>query len=86
MGTLLGLIGLISMGISIYRSYLAAGNVDESAGVVSLFSLIFAVTGLILGGVTIRNRDYYRLFPRLAILLNLCLLIVLGFVLRLSIY
>ncbi len=84
MGTVLGVISLVSTLICVHTSYVNAGNTEGNIGVAAFMSFVFALIGLVLGALTVRDKDCYMLFPRLALVLNLMVLLILGFVLRLS--
>lgn len=70
MAVILGIISLASLGIVVFLSYLNGGSALAAYGFAGLLAAFFSLTGLILGVVTIQNKDYYRLFPALGILLN----------------
>ncbi len=71
MSTILGMISTASLGIVVYLTYLRDGAATVGYGVTGLLATLFSLVGLGLGIVTIRDKDYYRLFPRLGIVLNL---------------
>lgn len=71
MSTILGIISIASMGIVVYLTYLQDGQATVGYGVTGLLATLFSLTGLILGIVTVKNKEYYRLFPWLGIVLNL---------------
>lgn len=71
MAVVLGVISLASLGIVVFMSGLYGGSAKVSYGFTGLFATAFSLTGLLLGVVTVQNKDYYRLFPVLGILLNL---------------
>lgn len=71
MATILGIISCASLGIVVYLTYLTAGQAPAGYGVTGLLATIFSLVGLVLGIVTVREKNYYRLFPVLGILLNL---------------
>ncbi len=81
MATILGAISLVSLGAVVYLSYLRAGEIPSKYGVTGLLILLFSLTGLILGLVTVREKDMFRLFPWLGILLNGLALTGMAFVL-----
>lgn len=70
MGVILGLISLASLWLVVYFSYQASGDAKTGYGFTGLFSLLFSCTGLGLSAVTVRNKDYYRLFPVMGLVLN----------------
>lgn len=74
MATILGIISLASLGIVVFMTYRRAGEAAVGFGFTGLFVTIFSMIGLGLGIVTFQNKNYYRLFPVLGILLNLAAL------------
>ena len=54
-----------------FRSYLGAGETVAGYGFTGLLATVFSLTGLGLGIVTVKNQEYYRMFPVLGIVLNL---------------
>lgn len=81
MSTILGTISTVSLGIVIYMTYLRDGAATVGYGVTGLLAALFSVIGLILGVITVREKDYYRLFPWLGIGLNLLALGSISFIL-----
>ncbi len=74
MATILGCISLLSLAVVIYLSYINGGNNPGSAGLTGLFITLFSMIGLVLGVLTILDKDRYLLFPVLAVILNLAAL------------
>ena len=70
MAVILGVISLVSLGTVVFLSGLSGGSAKISYGFTGLLAAVFSLVGLLLGVVTIQNKDYYRLFPSLGILLN----------------
>lgn len=81
MSTILGIISLISMGIVTYLSYCQGGVIHGGYGVAGLLAAIYSLIGLILGIVTLRDRDIYRLFPVLGTIFNFMVLAGISFLL-----
>lgn len=81
MSTILGTISTVSLGIVIYMTYLQNGIATVGYGVTGLLATLFSVIGLILGVITVREKDYYRFFPWLGIGLNLFSLGSISFIL-----
>ncbi len=81
MAVILGGISLISLGIVVFSAYRSGGEAAVGYGFTGLLAALFSLTGLILGIVTVQNRDYYRFFPVMAILLNLLALALVGLIL-----
>ncbi len=81
MGTILGVISLVSMGIVIFLSYQKNGETPVSYGLTGLLATIFSMIGLILGILTLQEKENFRLFPWLSTILNVLVLSVMGFLL-----
>lgn len=71
MSTILGTISIISLIIVIYLTYLQEGTAAGGYGVTGLLATLFSLTGLILGVLTLREKEYFRFFPWLGTILNL---------------
>lgn len=74
MATVLGVISLSGLGVAVFQSYVSAGDVTVSYGFTGLIATLFSMVGLSLGMATVRDKNYYRFFPVLGILLNLAAL------------
>ncbi len=70
MGMILGILSMLSLGWAVYLSYTNNGVNPGSAGMTGILVTIFAMTGLILGIITVTERESYPLFPVLAIVFN----------------
>ena len=70
MSMILGIISLVSMGIVTYLSYIQGGVMHGGYGVAGLLATIYSLVGLVLGIVTLRDKDIYRLFPVLGTVFN----------------
>lgn len=81
MATILGVISIVSMVIVIFLTYRTNGDAPLGYGFTGLLATLFSLTGLCLGLVTIRNRNYFRLFPVLGIILNIISLGIISLVL-----
>lgn len=86
MSTVLGILSNASLAAVIYLSYQSGGDIPAGYGMTGFLAVIFSLTGLGLGVVTARDREYYRLFPWLGILLNLIALSVLALIIYLATY
>lgn len=71
MSTLLGLISTVSIVTVICLTYIRGGEAAVSYGLTGLLAMLMSVAGIILGIVTVLEKDRYRLFPVLGILFNL---------------
>ena len=74
MSTILGGISLVSLGIVTYLSYSVTG----------VLATIYSLIGLILGILTLREKDIYRIFPVLGTILNVVALGGVSFLLYLG--
>lgn len=74
MATILGIISLGAIAIVLLLSYISEGVTMTGYGFTGLLATVFSLIGLCLGIVTVRDGNYYRLFPVLGILLNLAAL------------
>lgn len=74
MATILGVISLAGLVIVVFLAYLGAGEAAVGYGFTGLLATVFSLVGLFLGIATVRDKDYYRFFPVLGILLNLAAL------------
>ncbi len=86
MSAILGIISTLSLAAVIYLTYVQDGEAPAGYGVTGLLVAIFSVTGLILGIVTVVEKDRYKLFPCLGILFNMIALAGIGFVVYAGLY
>ena len=84
MSTALGVISLVSLGIVLYLAYRRGGDVPLSYGLTGLFAALFSIVGLVMGVFTIQDKDTFKLFPVLGIVLNLLVLGILAFIVQLA--
>lgn len=70
MSTVCGIISIVSAVISVTMSFMARGEASERLGGVGLVSVLFSIVGLILGILSIRERDTFMMFPRLGLALS----------------
>ncbi len=80
MSTILGIISSISLGMVIYLTYALDGEAPESFGITGLLIAVYAMTGLILGILAVAEKDRYKLFTCLGIIINLISIAGIGFV------
>lgn len=86
MSTILGVISLLSLIVVVYLSYARAGGIPAGYGVTGFLVAVFSIVGLVLGIVTVVEKDRYRLFPCLGILFNLLALSGIGLVVYAGMY
>lgn len=80
MATVLGVITILSLIAVVHLSFIQKGNAPVSYGLTGLLSMIMSLVGLVLGIITILDKDYYKLFPTLGIVLNFVSLLGVGFI------
>lgn len=81
MSTILGIISLVSLVIVVYLTYRQGGNAPTNYGFTGLLVTLFSLIGLILGILTVKEKDMYHFFPWLGIVLNLLALGGISFIL-----
>lgn len=79
-----GGISLVSLGIVTYLSYSQGGVMHGGYGVTGVLATIYSLIGLILGILTLREKDIYRIFPVLGTILNVVALGGVSFLLYLG--
>lgn len=84
MATILGIISIASLVIVLYLTCIAEGEAQNGYGVTGLLATIFSLVGLILGIITVQDKNYYRLFPWLGVVFNLLSLGMIGVILYLG--
>lgn len=86
MSTVLGVISTASMVVVIYLSFLLQGQAPISYGLTGLLALVMALVGEGLGIKTVFERDRFKLFPVLGIVLNLAAIAIVAFVFYMGVY
>lgn len=85
MSAILGVISVASVCLAVYLTYQNKGVAPAQYGSVILLSLIFAVTGVVLGILAMLEKDIFRIFPITGIILNSMTIIAGGFILYLGV-
>lgn len=86
MSTVLGVISTASMVVVLYLSFLLQGQTPISYGLTGLLALLMSVVGEVLGIMTAFERDRFKLFPIIGIVLNLVAIFIVGFVFYMGMY
>jgi hypothetical protein len=81
MAVVLGAISLISLVIVLFKTYENAGEAAYSYGFTGLFALIFSVAGLVLGVLSLREKENFLLYAVLGTLINSVVIAFLCFIL-----
>lgn len=74
MSLVFGILSLVSLVLVVYLSYQSAGDVPNGYGVTGFLITVFAIIGVTLAALDLRQRECYKFFPGLGLLLNLCAL------------
>ena len=81
MSVILGIISLVSLGVVVFLAYRTGGEAAAGYGFTGVLATIFSLIGLVLGAVTVHEKNYYRFFPVAGIALNLLALGMLSLIL-----
>lgn len=85
MSVVLGVISLVSLICVVAFSSGREGGAPAGYGITGVLALLFSLIGVCLGIVTVKNKEYYRVFPIMGTVLNLVVLVFLGIILYLGI-
>lgn len=84
MAAILGMISNGALGMVIYLSYRAAGAIPASYGLTGFFAAVFSLIGLTLSIFALQDKEQFRLFPVLGLVLNLFALGILFVLIRMA--
>lgn len=79
--TILGLLSLLTLGTAVYLSYLHKGVGAEQYGTAAVLAVVFMTVGLIMGIISMTEKEKFMLFRVLGIVLNVMAFAVLSFIL-----
>lgn len=85
MAVILGIISMVSLGVSVFYAYEGSGELPVKYGVTGLLSGIYSFIGLVLGIVTVCDKGYYKFFPVLGVILNVIVLAGEGLILYMGV-
>ena len=86
MSTALGVLCIFSLIAVTFLSYKKGGEAPYGYGFTGLFVLIFSLIGLLLGVITVREKDMFKFFPVLGIVLNTIAILGIGFMVYIGNY
>lgn len=86
MSAILGILSVITFGTAIYLSYLDGGAPSARYGAAGLLAAIFMIAGFILGGVSLTEKETFKLFPVLGMVLNTVAFLLLSLILYAGAY
>lgn len=78
MATILGVISLAALIVAIFFTYRRGGDAKVAYGFAGVFATFFSLIGTILGVVSVGDKNNFRLFPVLGLVLNLVVLAGIG--------
>ena len=70
MSTVCGLISIVSFFVTLYLVLKAGGNTGHRLGAVGFVACLFSLAGLILGIISLVERDTFRFFPRCGFIIS----------------
>lgn len=70
MSVILGMISLAALVTVVFLSYRNGGEAAVKFGFTGVLAMLFSLAGVVLGVLAACNKDYYRFFPVLGIILN----------------
>ena len=85
MSSILGLIAGVSVCLAVHLTYLNGGTAFMQYGAVVLLAMIYAAAGLALGIRSLTEKDIFRVFPIIGILLNVVTMAASGLILYLGV-
>ncbi|MBP3603130.1 MAG: hypothetical protein J6J79_03150 [Lachnospiraceae bacterium] len=86
MGTILGILSIITLVTAVFLSYKQGGVSSARYGAAALLAVIFEIIGIVLGVWCLMERDHFKLFPVLGIVLNVAGLMMLSLILYAGAY
>ena len=85
MASILGLIAIVSIWLAVHLTYLNQGAARMQYGAAVLLAMIYAAAGLILGIRSLSEKDIFKVFPVLGIVLSLLAVAAGGIILYLGV-
>ena len=70
MSAILGVIACVSVCLAVYLTSQNKGAAPMQYGSVILLSMVFSIVGMVLGILAMLEKDIFRMFPVLGIILN----------------
>lgn len=67
---ILGILSMVTFCLAVYDSYVGGGVSSARYGAAGVLGVIFMVAGLVLGVLSFREKDTFKLFPVLGLILN----------------
>ena len=84
MSAILGCVSVGALACAVYYTYRDGGQAQMNYAAAALLAAIFSVVGFVLGIMSRFERDIFKIFPNLGIILNLMAIVFVIFVLVLG--
>lgn len=75
MATVFGSLSCISLIVLIYLAYLNAGAAPVNYGIAAILALVFAIVGMVLAVLAVREKEKFKFFAWLGVVLNVLALL-----------
>lgn len=75
MSTVFGALSVISLIVLVYLSYVRGGQVPVNYGIAVILVLIFAIVGCLLGVLAWQEREKFKVFAVIGLVLNIVALL-----------
>ena len=86
MSFILGILSIVTYVTAIYLSYLGGGESSERYGAAGVLASVFMLVGISLGIWSCMEKDRFKLFPVLGIVLNVIAFFILSLILYAGAY
>lgn len=86
MSFILGILSIVTFVTAVYLSYRGGGESSSRYGAAGLLACIFTLAGIGLGVYSLTEKDRFKLFPVLGIVLNVIALLILSLILYAGAY
>lgn len=86
MATILGILSIVTLTITIYLSYMGGGVSSARYGAAALLAVIFMIIGIGLSAYCLIEKDNFKLFPILGLILNIAAAVILSLILYAGAY
>ncbi len=86
MATILGILSIITLVTAVYLSYAQGGISSARYAAAALLAVIFMITGIGLSAYCLIEKDCFKFFPVLGILLNVIAAVILSLILYAGAY
>lgn len=86
MAVILGILSIVTLVVAVFLSYKQGGVSSARYGTAALLTVLFELTGIGLGAYCLTEKDNFKLFPVLGIVLNVAGLMILSLILYAGAY